>query len=93
MATANFTTVFAGIWIVSPVAGTTRDVLQRSIAVGGLPLILLDTAGLRENTDGDEIEQVVAWKSGSNLSRLVGKPTRLRFVMKDADLYAFQFSW
>ncbi|WP_375290603.1 tRNA uridine-5-carboxymethylaminomethyl(34) synthesis GTPase MnmE [Qipengyuania sp.] len=55
--------------IVSPVAGTTRDVLQRSIAVGGLPLILLDTAGLRENTDGDEIEQVGIARARAELSR------------------------
>ena len=41
---------------------------------------------------GDEIEHVVAWKEGSDLSRLAGKdPVRLRFVMKDADLYSIQF--
>ena len=40
---------------------------------------------------GNRINQVVAWKQGSDLSKLAGKPIRLRFVMKDADLYAIQF--
>ena len=40
---------------------------------------------------GDEIEGVVLWKDGSDVSALAGKPVRLRFVMKDADLYAIRF--
>ena len=40
---------------------------------------------------GDQIERVVTWKGGSDLSRIAGKPVRLRFVMKDADLYSLQF--
>jgi hypothetical protein len=40
---------------------------------------------------GDEIERVVAWKGGSNLSTLAGRSVRLRFVMKDADIYSFRF--
>jgi hypothetical protein len=41
---------------------------------------------------GNEIERVVAWKRGADLSGLAGKPVRLRFVMRDADLYAMRFS-
>ena len=41
---------------------------------------------------GDEIERTVTWKTGSDLSRISGKPVRLRFVMKDADVYSFQFT-
>ncbi len=41
---------------------------------------------------GNEIERVVTWKQGSDLSSLSGKPVRLRFVIKDADLYAFKFN-
>jgi hypothetical protein len=41
---------------------------------------------------GDQIEQVVAFKTGSDVSRLAGRPIRLRFVLKDADLYSFQFT-
>ncbi len=40
---------------------------------------------------GDQIERVVSWKGGSDLSRIAGKPVRLRFVMNDADLYSFKF--
>jgi hypothetical protein len=40
---------------------------------------------------GDEIERVVAWKGGSDVSALAGRPIRLRFVMKDADLYSMRF--
>jgi hypothetical protein len=40
---------------------------------------------------GDELERVVVWKVGSDVSRLSGQPVRLRFVLKDADLYSIRF--
>jgi len=40
---------------------------------------------------GDEPERVVSWKSGKDVSKLAGQPVRLRFVMQDADLFAFRF--
>ena len=40
---------------------------------------------------GDELDAVVKWRGGSDLGRLVGKPVRLRFVLKDADLFALRF--
>ncbi|MFV1965698.1 MAG: hypothetical protein ACC628_09775 [Pirellulaceae bacterium] len=40
---------------------------------------------------GNEIERLVSWKAGTDVSALAGKPIRLRFVMKDADLYSFRF--
>jgi hypothetical protein len=40
---------------------------------------------------GDEIARVVARKAGPDVSRLAGQPVRLRFAMKDADLFALQF--
>jgi hypothetical protein len=40
---------------------------------------------------GDEIEGLVTWRGGSDLSHFFGKAVRLRFVMKDADVYALQF--
>ena len=39
---------------------------------------------------GDEIERTVSWKSGSDISKLAGQSLKLRFVMKDADLFAVQ---
>lgn len=41
--------------IVSPIPGTTRDTIEEVIDLRGIPLRLLDTAGLRESTD--ELEQ------------------------------------
>lgn len=40
---------------------------------------------------GDSVEQVIAWKGGNDVSALVGKSVRLRFVLADGDLYSFQF--
>ena len=40
---------------------------------------------------GNEIDRVVVWKGKSNLESLAGKPVRLRFQLKDADVYALQF--
>ena len=34
---------------------------------------------------------MVRWSGGPDLSRLAGIPLRLRFVLKDADLYSLQF--
>lgn len=44
------------IAITSPVAGTTRDVIESSVALGGRPVLLVDTAGLRES--GDTVEKI-----------------------------------
>lgn len=43
--------------IATPIAGTTRDVLTRPVAILGLPFLFVDTAGLREET-GDAIEAI-----------------------------------
>ncbi len=40
---------------------------------------------------GDEIERTVAW-SGAEPGDLAGRPIRLRFVMRDADLYSLQWA-
>lgn len=44
--------------IVSPIAGTTRDTLEVRLDLAGLPVILIDTAGLRESADPIEAEGV-----------------------------------
>jgi tRNA modification GTPase len=42
--------------IVTPIAGTTRDALREPIQIAGVPIMLVDTAGLRSSTD--EIERI-----------------------------------
>ncbi|KRE06043.1 hypothetical protein ASE61_25360 [Bosea sp. Root670] len=44
--------------IVSPIAGTTRDILEVRLDLAGLPVILIDTAGLRDSADPIEAEGV-----------------------------------
>ncbi len=39
---------------------------------------------------GDSLERPVVWKAGGDLSALAGKPIRLRFELKDADLYSMR---
>ncbi len=44
--------------IVTPVAGTTRDILREHIQIDGLPLHIIDTAGLRDSDDVVEQEGI-----------------------------------
>lgn len=69
-------------------------------AAGGLRVEVQDADGtplpgfgLEACTEiiGNEIDRAVRWNESTDLSSLAGKPVRLRFMMKDADLYALQF--
>lgn len=66
--------------IVTNIAGTTRDVIQESLDIAGIPVTLMDTAGLREllnNSDSDIIESI-----GIDFSKK---------CLKEADLVLFMY--
>jgi tRNA modification GTPase len=46
----------AELAIVTPIAGTTRDKVQQTIQIDGVPLHIIDTAGLRDSVD--EVEKI-----------------------------------
>ncbi len=48
----------AELAIVTPIAGTTRDVVQQTIQIEGVPLHVIDTAGLRDHSEADEVERI-----------------------------------
>jgi tRNA modification GTPase len=58
--------------IVTDVPGTTRDVLREHIAIDGMPLHIIDTAGLRESADLVEQEGVRrAWREIQKADRIL----------------------
>ena len=68
--------------IVTPVPGTTRDVLRERIEIDGLPLHVLDTAGLRESRDEVEAEGI------RRTHRELERADRVLFVVDSADAAA-----
>ncbi|MSU23278.1 MAG: hypothetical protein EXS32_05570 [Opitutus sp.] len=69
-------------------AGSVRVELQTA---AGNPISGFSLADCPEII-GDRIEHIVRWKGGADLSAWAGQPIRLRFAMKDADLYSIRFS-
>ena len=65
--------------IVTAIPGTTRDVLRERIDIDGLPLHVLDTAGLRDSDDVVEREGVR--RAAAEMSRA----DRVLFVIDTAD--------
>jgi len=69
-------------------------------AAGGIQVEVQDERGIiidgnsMDDCDevwGDDLRRVVTWKKSADLSALAGQPVRLRFRLKDADLYSIQF--
>lgn len=67
------------IAIVTPIAGTTRDTIRNTIQINGMPLHIIDTAGLRE-TD-DEVERVGIARTWRALAR-----ADIAIILVDASL-------
>src|SRR3981189_2012292 len=65
--------------IVPPIAGTTRDVLRERIHLDGLPLHVLDTAGLRSG--GDLVEEEGMRRAQAEVERAA----RVLFVCEAAE--------
>lgn len=58
--------------IVTPIAGTTRDVLREHIQIDGMPLHIIDTAGLRDSSDPIELEGIRrAWSQIEQADRVL----------------------
>ena len=65
--------------IVTPIEGTTRDVLREHIQIDGMPLHIVDTAGLREASDIVEKEGIErAWQE-------MGSADHILLVVDDSD--------
>jgi tRNA modification GTPase len=72
--------------IVTPIAGTTRDVLREQIQIDGLPLHIIDTAGLRDSPDEIEREGIRrAWREIENADHilLVGDSNQAAFGLEE----------
>lgn len=80
--------------------GDTLDVNFATSSIGHVLVSMLDEDG-REipgfgiedgaRLYGDRISHAVKWEQGAGVGALQGRRVRLRFVMKDADVYSFQF--
>ena len=40
---------------------------------------------------GDDVDRAVTWNGSADVSRMARQPIRLRFAMRDADLYSLRF--
>ena len=69
-------------------AGSVRVEIQDAVGKA-LPGFALEDC---DELYGDALEQAVAWKNNPDLSKLAGQPVRLRFELRDADVYAMRFA-
>lgn len=86
----------------SPVtlAGSELEINYRASAPGFVQVRIQDPVGtpfpghtLADCPEiiGDEAARIVRWRGDADVGKLAGQPVRLRFVMKDADLFALRF--
>jgi hypothetical protein len=102
----GFVSVYAsmkgGELVTKPIrfSGNRLNINFSTSAAGSVQVELQDRSGhpisgykLDESNEiyGDAVEHTVTWKKGPDVSRLAGELVRLRFVLKDADVFAFRF--
>ena len=86
----------AELAIVTPVAGTTRDVVQQTIQIEGVPLHVIDTAGLRDSPDVDEVERIGIERAWDRIQRAdavlflhdLGRCEEVAYQVADASIAA-----
>jgi len=80
--------------------GTCLEINVATSAAGSVRIEIQDPAGRpiegyaladADEIIGDQIDRICTWRGSPDVSSLAGRPVRLRFVMKDADLYAIRF--
>ncbi len=80
--------------------GTQLEINYSTSAAGSIRVGIQDSAGKPipgfgveqcPEIIGDEITRVVSWKDGADVGALAGQTVRLRFSLKDADLYSIRF--
>ncbi len=70
------------------------DEISRIVSWGEVPAPLntgRDPKSLAAESGVSYEAKIVPWEGHRDVSRLAGQPVRLRFVMKDADLFSFRF--
>ena len=81
--------------------GSELEINYSTSAVGSVQVEIQDEQGrpqqgfaLADSPEqyGDKIDHRVLWSGGRDVSSFAGRPVRLRFVLKDADVYAFKFN-
>lgn len=81
--------------------GKRLEINFASSAAGGVQVEILDAAGRplpgftladADPQFGDSVKRTMTWRDSSDVHSLEGKPVRLRFVLRDADLYSFIFT-
>ena len=95
---------YTGGYLITPpliFEGNRLEINVNSSAMGSVRVEILDENGrVIPGFSADECEKisfnslayVVKWRGESDVSELAGKPIRLKFVMRGAKLYAFQFT-
>ena len=82
-------------------AGSQININFATSAVGSIKCELQDADGkvldgfALEDCDeiyGDSVDRAIRWKGNADISKFADQPIRLKFVMRDADLYALQIA-